>query len=65
MCDFVRNIPNCQDYAEEFRSQEIDGKALLLLKVDHIVTFTSMKFGPALKLISLIDDMKEKYSLEV
>uniref|UniRef100_A0A3Q1JMR8 SAM domain-containing protein n=1 Tax=Anabas testudineus TaxID=64144 RepID=A0A3Q1JMR8_ANATE len=53
--DAVSNVhrlffPGGQDVAEEFRSQEIDGQALLLLTEDHLVSTMNLKLGPALKL---------------
>ncbi|KAG8224480.1 hypothetical protein J437_LFUL003203 [Ladona fulva] len=64
VCEFIRNLPGCSDYAEDFAIQEIDGQALLLLKEDHLMTAMSMKLGPALKICARIDtmrgDMKEK-----
>ncbi|TUS40677.1 Leucine-rich repeat-containing protein 34 [Bagarius yarrelli] len=35
---FISNLPGCQDIAESFRAQEIDGQALLLLTEDHLMT---------------------------
>jgi hypothetical protein len=58
--DFVWNLPGCQEYAEEFRSQEIDGQALMLLKEDHLMSAMGMKLGPALKVCSKINALKEK-----
>jgi hypothetical protein len=46
-------------YADEFRSQEIDGQALMLLKEDHLMTTMSMKLGPALKICAKINSLKE------
>jgi len=54
VCDFVRNTPGCQEYADEFKSHEIDGQALMLLKEDHLMNTMSMKLGPALKICSRI-----------
>uniref|UniRef100_T1KCK1 SAM domain-containing protein n=2 Tax=Tetranychus urticae TaxID=32264 RepID=T1KCK1_TETUR len=55
--DFVRNLPGCQEYADEFKSQEIDGQALMLLKEDHLMSAMSMKLGPALKICSRINSL--------
>jgi hypothetical protein len=33
--EFIKALPGCASYADEFRSQEIDGQALMLLKEDH------------------------------
>lgn len=44
----------CQEIAEEFRAQEIDGQALLLLKEDHLMSTMNIKLGPALKIYARI-----------
>lgn len=51
--------PGGQDVAEEFRSQEIDGQALLLLTEDHLVSTMNLKLGPALKLCAHINSLKD------
>ncbi|KAJ8021441.1 Polyhomeotic-like protein 2 [Holothuria leucospilota] len=58
--DFITSVPGCNDFAEEFHSQEIDGQALMLLKEDHLMTTMNMKLGPALKIISKINSLREK-----
>ncbi|KAI3374781.1 hypothetical protein L3Q82_021331 [Scortum barcoo] len=47
------------DVAAEFRSQEIDGQALLLLTEDHLVSTMNLKLGPALKLCAHINSLKD------
>ena len=56
--EFIKNLPGCSDYAEDFLIQEIDGQALMLLKEDHLMTAMAMKLGPALKIVAKIDDMR-------
>lgn len=58
--EFVKSLPGCQEYAEEFRQQEIDGQALLLLKEDHLMTAMSIKLGPALKICARINSLREE-----
>jgi hypothetical protein len=58
--EFIRSMPGCTPYADEFRSQEIDGQALLLLKEDHLMTAMNMKLGPALKICARINSMKDE-----
>jgi len=58
--DFVRDLPGCSDYADEFQAQEIDGQALLLLKEDHLMSLMSMKLGPALKVCARINSIKDE-----
>ncbi|XP_048362087.1 polyhomeotic-like protein 3 isoform X2 [Sphaerodactylus townsendi] len=56
---FIRSLPGCQDIADEFRTQEIDGQALLLLKEDHLMSAMNIKLGPALKICARINSLKE------
>ncbi|KAK3590803.1 hypothetical protein CHS0354_038686 [Potamilus streckersoni] len=60
--EFIQSLPGCAPYAEEFRSQEIDGQALLLLKEDHLMTAMNMKLGPALKICARINSLKDECS---
>ncbi|XP_077998382.1 uncharacterized protein LOC144451422 [Glandiceps talaboti] len=59
VADFIRSLPGCSDYADEFQSQEIDGQALLLLKEDHLMSAMNMKLGPALKICARINSLKD------
>eukprot|EP00072_Mus_musculus_P073298 XP_017175061.1 PREDICTED: polyhomeotic-like protein 3 isoform X7 [Mus musculus] len=56
---FIHSLPGCQDVADEFRAQEIDGQALLLLKEDHLMSAMNMKLGPALKICARINSLKD------
>ncbi|KAI9544467.1 hypothetical protein NQZ68_001340, partial [Dissostichus eleginoides] len=56
---FINSLPGGQDVAEEFRSQEIDGQALLLLTEEHLLSTMNLKLGPALKLCAHINSLKE------
>ncbi|XP_068810579.1 polyhomeotic-like protein 3 isoform X4 [Struthio camelus] len=56
---FIRSLPGCEDIADEFRAQEIDGQALLLLKEDHLMSAMNIKLGPALKICARINSLKE------
>ncbi|XP_028432209.1 polyhomeotic-like protein 2b [Perca flavescens] len=57
--EFIRSLPGCQEIADEFRSQEIDGQALLLLKEDHLMSTMNIKLGPALKIFARINMLKD------
>ncbi|XP_019911083.2 polyhomeotic-like protein 2b isoform X3 [Esox lucius] len=56
---FIRSLPGCQEIADEFRCQEIDGQAMLLLKEDHLMSALNIKLGPALKIYARINMLKE------
>jgi hypothetical protein len=60
VCDFVKNLPGCSDYVEDFQLQEIDGQALMLLKADHLMSAMAIKLGPALKICNAIEAMREE-----
>ncbi|XP_048122148.1 polyhomeotic-like protein 3 isoform X1 [Alosa alosa] len=57
--EFISALPGCQEIAESFRAQEIDGQALLLLTEDHLMTAMNVKLGPALKICARINSLKE------
>ncbi|CAH2323056.1 polyhomeotic 1 [Pelobates cultripes] len=57
--EFISSLQGCQELAEDFRSQEIDGQALLLLKEEHLMTALNIKLGPALKICAKINLLKE------
>ncbi|KAM4737807.1 polyhomeotic-like protein 2 isoform 1-T2 [Anableps anableps] len=57
--EFISSLPGCLEIAEEFRSQEIDGQALLLLKEDHLMGTMNIKLGPALKIFAQISMLKD------
>ncbi|XP_058504331.1 polyhomeotic-like protein 3 isoform X2 [Solea solea] len=56
---YVNSLPGGSSVAKEFRSQEIDGQALLLLTEDHLVSTMNLKLGPALKLCAHINSLKD------
>lgn len=41
-------------------SQEIDGRAFLLLNSDMMMKYMKIKLGPALKICAIIDSLKSK-----
>ncbi|XP_070765880.1 polyhomeotic-like protein 2 [Enoplosus armatus] len=57
--EFISSLPGCLEIAEEFRCQEIDGQALLLLKEDHLMGTMNIKLGPALKVFAQISMLKD------
>ncbi|XP_026876681.2 LOW QUALITY PROTEIN: polyhomeotic-like protein 3 [Electrophorus electricus] len=59
VCSYISSLPGCQDMVMEFRSQEIDGQALLLLTEEHLMSVMNIKLGPALKICAYINSLKE------
>jgi len=58
VCDFIKKLPGCSDYVEDFMVQEIDGQALMLLQADHLMSAMSIKLGPALKICEQVNQLK-------
>ena len=61
---FYRNISGCEESAAAFALEEIDGRSLLLLKVEHMVQTMNLKLGPALKIASCLRDVKMEYGIQ-
>ena len=59
-----RMFPNMTEISNEFESQDIDGRALMLIKEDHIIDILNIKLGPALKLGSKLKLLKKKYKIK-
>lgn len=60
VCNYVESLPDAKHFAKDFRENEIDGSALLLLKEDHLIQTLNIKLGPALKLCSHIKKLIEE-----
>ncbi|XP_035981570.1 lethal(3)malignant brain tumor-like protein 4 isoform X2 [Fundulus heteroclitus] len=54
VCDFIESLPGCEEQAQQFREEQIDGRAFLLLTQRDIVRIMSIKLGPALKIYNSI-----------
>ncbi|KAM4718106.1 lethal(3)malignant brain tumor-like protein 4 isoform 2-T2 [Anableps anableps] len=52
--DFIESLPGCEEQAQQFRDEQIDGRAFLLLTQRDIVRIMSIKLGPALKIYNSI-----------
>lgn len=48
------------DIAEKFRDPEINGEALFLLTVDHLIRFMNIKLGHTLKICESINELREQ-----
>uniref|UniRef100_A0A8C9SQA9 L3MBTL histone methyl-lysine binding protein 4 n=1 Tax=Scleropages formosus TaxID=113540 RepID=A0A8C9SQA9_SCLFO len=51
---FIHSLPGCEEQAKQFKEEQIDGKAFLLLTQRDIVKIMSVKLGPALKIYNSI-----------
>lgn len=58
--EFVRRIPGCAHFAKLFRVEQMDGRALLLLKCRHLFATMNIPLGPALKITNAIRSLRGK-----
>ena len=64
-CDEVYQFVKCVagiQIAQLFKSQEVDGSALTLIRDDHLVNTMQIKLGPALKIMSKFNELKSKFN---
>ena len=55
---YIASIPDAANFADEFRNQEIDGSALMLIQEEHLVYSMNFTLGRALKLCAQIDKLR-------
>lgn len=53
------------DQAKSFREQEIDGRSLLLMKRNDVLTGLALKLGPALKIYNYVKQLQLKHLSDV
>jgi hypothetical protein len=58
--EFVKQVAG-PNVAYLFRSQEVDGSALSLIRDDHLVNTMQIKLGPALKIMSKFNELTQKF----
>ena len=58
--EFVKCVAGC-NVAQLFMSEEVDGSALSLIRDDHLVNTMQIKLGPALKIMSKFNELKQKF----
>lgn len=62
--EVIRHIleidPALHTHTDLFKKHEIDGKALMLLNSDLMMKYMGLKLGPALKLLHVIDKIKNR-----
>lgn len=51
-------LNDCKSHCESFTASQVDGKRMLELTKDDIITLLGMKVGPALKIFDLIQQLK-------
>jgi hypothetical protein len=57
---FVRQVTG-PTIAQLFKSEDIDGSALSLMRDDHLLNTMQIKLGPALKILNKFNELKVKY----
>lgn len=59
VAEWVRMIPLCAPYADRFRGEEIDGRALVLLNIEKLQEYLGLPLGAALKIFQGIRELQE------
>lgn len=59
---FVQSMPNCQEIANVFRQNNIDGEAFLMLTQEDLMSVLRLRLGPAIKLYNSIVLLRQKAS---
>ncbi|XP_076082369.1 neuralized-like protein 4 isoform X3 [Mytilus galloprovincialis] len=60
VCEFIESIPNCAPYVEKFRSEQVNGAALLELDKKDLKEFFEMPLGLAVNVCSHLKKYEEK-----
>ncbi|XP_021915653.1 lethal(3)malignant brain tumor-like protein 3 isoform X2 [Zootermopsis nevadensis] len=60
VAQFVWSIPDCCHVAHNFKEQQIDGEALLMMAQNDLVQHMEMKLGPAIKLYNSIVLLRQR-----
>ena len=56
----MKGVPGCSEYVDKFSQEEIDGQALGLLTLDYLMLPPmSMMLGPALKICTAVDALRQ------
>ncbi|VDI10085.1 alpha-N-acetylglucosaminidase [Mytilus galloprovincialis] len=60
VCEFIESIPDCAPYVEKFRSEHVNGAALLELDKKDLKEFFEMPLGLAVNVCSHLKKYEEK-----
>ncbi|XP_076082361.1 neuralized-like protein 4 isoform X3 [Mytilus galloprovincialis] len=60
VCEFIESIPNCAPYVEKFRSEQVNGAALLALDKKDLKEFFEMPLGLAVNVCLHLKKYEEK-----
>ncbi|CAG2202811.1 unnamed protein product [Mytilus edulis] len=60
VCEFIESIPDCAPYVEKFRSEHVNGAALLELDKKDLKEFFKMPLGLAVNVCSHLKKYEEK-----
>lgn len=64
VADFIEAIPNCAEFGEIFRMNEIDGDALLSMHQEDMIKYMNIKLGPAVKIYNQIRKLRQEVTLK-
>merc|ERR1712106_107265 len=58
--DFIERIDNCEEYADIFFNEKIDGATLAALKTSHLTTFLGVKMGHAFDILRKREEKRRR-----
>merc|ERR1711892_1238079 len=58
--DFIERIDNCEEYADIFFNEKIDGATLAALKISHLTTFLGVKMGHAFDILRKREERRRR-----
>jgi hypothetical protein len=58
--DFIETIDNCEEYADIFFNEKIDGATLAVLSVTHLTTFLGVKMGHAFDILRRREERRRR-----
>ena len=58
--DFIETIDNCEEYADIFFNEKIDGATLAVLSVTHLTTFLGVKMGHAFDILRRREERRNR-----
>lgn len=61
--DLIRTEETLVKYSDVFKTNEIDGKAFMLLTTDVLVNHMGLKIGPVLKINDLLEQVKRHFGI--
>lgn len=57
--NFISTLPGCFEYAQQFKDENVDGEAFLLLTQTDLIKIMNVKLGPSVKIYNTICQIRK------